>query len=168
MGGYLQGGLIDIKPEASITDVPDVAAVRRGNALAAAMSRGYVAVSCASRGRNSDGTDGTDGVGKGNAQIIDLKAAIRFLKKNDAVIPGSSGKIVSDGTSAGGAMSALLGVSGNSEMYAKDLEEIGAADEKDDIFACVAFCPIPTTLMSGSSTATIPTRAAWASRRTGK
>jgi hypothetical protein len=57
-------------------------------------------------------------------------------------MPGSAEKIISDGTSAGGALSALLGASGNNPLYEPYLEEIGAAPARDDIFAVIAFCPI--------------------------
>ena len=39
-------------------------------------------------------------------------------------------------------MSALLGASGNSPDYLPYLEELGAASERDDIFAVSAYCPI--------------------------
>jgi acetyl esterase/lipase len=58
---------------------------------------------------------------------VDLKAAVRYLRYNDAVMPGDSDKIISNGTSAGGAMSSLLGAPGNSQDYRLYLEEIGAA-----------------------------------------
>lgn len=57
-------------------------------------------------------------------------------------MPGDAEKIVSDGTSAGGAMSALVGASGNNPVYEPLLEMMGAAKERDDIFAAVCFCPI--------------------------
>ena len=57
-------------------------------------------------------------------------------------MPGSAEKIVSDGTSAGGAMSALLGATGNNQDYEPYLKAIGAADMRDDIFASVDYCPI--------------------------
>ncbi|MFC2424499.1 MAG: subtype B tannase, partial [Fusobacterium polymorphum] len=50
--------------------------------------------------------------------------------------------IISNGTSAGGALSALLGATGNSSDYLPYLKEIGAAETRDDIFAVSAYCPI--------------------------
>jgi hypothetical protein len=76
------------------------------------------------------------------AAITDLKAVIRYLRHNDALIPGSVERIITGGTSAGGALSALLGATGNNPLYDPYLKELGAADERDDIFAAVCFCPI--------------------------
>lgn len=104
----------------------------------------YVLVSPGSRGIETKKTDGT-WIGKAPAGIVDLKAGVRFLKYNDSVLPGDSNKIISIGTSAGGAMSMLLGVSGNNEAFLPYLEEIGAVIEDgigDDVFASQAFCPI--------------------------
>lgn len=39
-------------------------------------------------------------------------------------------------------MSSLLGTSGNNPAYQPMLKAMGAADERDDIFAAVCFCPI--------------------------
>lgn len=43
---------------------------------------------------------------------------------------------------AGGALSAIAGASGNSKDYEPYLEAIGAAKERDDIFAASCYCPI--------------------------
>ncbi|MCD8313012.1 MAG: alpha/beta hydrolase, partial [Bacteroidales bacterium] len=51
-------------------------------------------------------------------------------------------KIISDGTSAGGAMSSLLGATGNHPVYEPYLQAMGAAEERDDILAAVCYCPI--------------------------
>ena len=68
---------------------------------------------------------------------------MRFLKINDKVMAGDANKIISIGTSAGGAMSALLGTTGNSEDYKVYLEEIGAVmDSTDDVYAAQVYCPI--------------------------
>ena len=73
---------------------------------------------------------------------MDLKAAVRYLKANDKVMIGDANKIISNGTSAGGALSALLGATGNSRDYLPYLKQLGAAQAKDDIFAVSAYCPI--------------------------
>ncbi|MDR1466126.1 MAG: alpha/beta hydrolase [Treponema sp.] len=80
--------------------------------------------------------------GRAPAAIVDLKAVVRFLRHNDAVMPGNAERIISDGTSAGGALSALLGATGNNPAYEPYLRELGAAEERDDIFAAVCYCPI--------------------------
>lgn len=105
------------------------------NAMLVALSKGYVVVSPGARGR-------TQKQGKAPAAIVDLKAAVRYLRFNDARMPGDAEKIISNGTSAGGALSVLLGASGNSADYEPYLKALGAADARDDIFAVSAYCPI--------------------------
>ncbi len=110
------------------------------NTVSVALSKGYIVVSPGARGSASE----VDGVftGKAPAAIVDLKSAVRYLRYNDDIMPGNAEKIISDGTSAGGALSALLGASGNDALYKPYLTAIGSADERDDIFAAVSFCPI--------------------------
>lgn len=112
------------------------------NAALVALSRGYVVAAPAIRGRTTQDAAGTY-VGKAPAFIVDYKAAVRYLRHNQALLPaGDTEKIISDGTSAGGALSALLGATGNSPDYAPYLSAIGAADERDDILASMDYCPI--------------------------
>ena len=80
--------------------------------------------------------------GRAPAIIVDMKAAIRYMRYNADVIPGDVEKIITNGTSAGGALSALAGASGNAKEYEPYLKAIGAADERDDIFAASCYCPI--------------------------
>jgi len=106
-----------------------------------ALSKGFVVAAPGARGRTLKGADGLY-TGKAPACIVDLKAAIRYLRHNDKSMPGSAEKIISNGTSAGGALSALLGATGNSPDYEPYLKAIGAAEERDDIFAASCYCPI--------------------------
>ena len=62
-----------------------------------------------------------------------MKAAVRYLHANDNVMPGDAKKIISNGTSAGGALSALLGASGDSNDYTDYLKQAGAAEASDAI-----------------------------------
>jgi hypothetical protein len=80
--------------------------------------------------------------GKAPAAIVDLKAAVRYIRHNEGVMPGNSDWIIASGISGGGALSTLLGVSGNSHLYDTYLEEIGAANASDHIFASAPYCPI--------------------------
>lgn len=107
------------------------------NAIFAALEHGYVVASAGIRGRSSD-----KGTGKAPALIVDMKAAIRYLRHNRAAIPGNVERIITNGASAGGALSALAGATGNSPDYADFLRDIGAADERDDVFAASCYCPI--------------------------
>lgn len=81
-------------------------------------------------------------VGRAPAFIVDMKAVVRYLRHNSDVIPGDPEKIITSGTSAGGALSSLAGATGNAAEYLPYLEEIGAADARDDIFAASCYCPI--------------------------
>ena len=113
------------------------------NASLVALSKGYVVAAPAIRGRTTVGDDGKTYVGKAPAFLVDYKAAVRYLRYNRHRLPaGDTDKIISDGTSAGGALSALLGATGNSREYAAELKAIGAANERDDIFASMDYCPI--------------------------
>jgi len=113
----------------------------KANSLSYALSKGYVVAAPGARGRTLKDKNGAY-TGKAPAAIVDLKAAVRYLYFNDEVMPGDANKIISNGTSAGGALSALLGASGNSQDYLPYLTELGAADTRDDIFAVSSYCPI--------------------------
>ena len=135
VGGYMPG-IIEEPQEES----------RHGgaNAVLYALSNGYVVVSPAVRGRSLKAKNGYE-TGKAPALIVDYKAAVRFVRHNRKAgrIPaGDTEKIIASGTSAGGALSALLGATGNAKDYVPYLKEVGAVKERDDIFASMAYCPI--------------------------
>lgn len=111
------------------------------DATVAYLQQGYVQVSPGARGKDTQDANGNY-IGQFPLLIVDLKAGIRYLKANDALIPGSAERIVSVGASSGGAVSAMLGASGNSPLYDSYLAEIGAADATDDIYIAMCFCPI--------------------------
>ncbi|NFO46428.1 alpha/beta hydrolase [Clostridium botulinum] len=111
------------------------------NSLLLALSKGYVVASPGARGRTNESDDGTY-YGKAPAGLVDLKAAVRYLHYNDNNMLGDANKIISNGTSAGGAMSSLLGSTGNNSDYDSYLKEIGAADASDAIYAVSSYCPI--------------------------
>lgn len=106
------------------------------NIALAGLAHGYVVVSPAIRGKTLEH-------GKAPALIVDYKAAVRWLRHNKDKLPaGDTEKIISDGLSAGGALSSLLGATGNAKEYEPYLKEVGAYDERDDIFASAVYCPI--------------------------
>lgn len=106
------------------------------------LKRGMVYVTCGCRGRESLDADGTL-CGKSPWTLVDLKTAIRFLRHNAAVLPGDINRIISVGWSAGGAMSSLIGVTGNHSDYLPFLEQNGAfLEERDDVYAAMVYCPI--------------------------
>ncbi|CAK8053805.1 subtype B tannase [Eupransor demetentiae] len=111
-----------------------------GNAMQEALSKGFVVVSAGARGRDSKVNGKYSGAAP--ATVVDLKAAVRYLKLNDKKMAGDANKIIADGTSAGGAMSALLASTGNNKDYYPYLKAIGAADTSDNIFATYSFAPI--------------------------
>lgn len=113
----------------------------KANAALTALSNGYVVAAPGARGRTTQNENGLY-TGKAPACIIDLKAAVRYLRYNQKHLPGDIEKIISNGTSAGGALSALLGASGNSRDYEPYLAQLGAAETRDDIFAASCYCPI--------------------------
>ena len=127
------------------------------NTVFRALEHGYVVACPGIRGRTSGrkseeffvgGTTVTDEdntgkfVGKAPALIVDMKAVVRYLRHNKGIVPGDVERIITNGTSAGGALSALTGATGNSPDYIPYLVAIGAADERDDIFAASCYCPI--------------------------
>jgi hypothetical protein len=106
-----------------------------------ALAAGYVVVEPGARGRDLVDSAG-DYYGVAPAAIVDLKAAVRYVRYNKGRIPGNTDRIVSSGISAGGALSTLLGASGDSPLYDSYLKALGAADASDAIFALGAYCPI--------------------------
>ncbi len=93
------------------------------------------------RGHDNQREDGSY-FGKAPASIVDLKAVVRYLRHNQGRIPGNMERIFASGGSAAGALASLMGTSGNDPWYQPYLDEIGAAQERDDIYGCLAFCPI--------------------------
>ena len=78
-----------------------------------------------------------------------FKAGIRYLRYNDGVIAGDMDRIFTFGMSGGGAQSALLGSTGDSDLYTPYLEEIGAVMETSDaVDGSMCWCPI-TSLDEG-------------------
>ncbi|MBE5858540.1 MAG: alpha/beta hydrolase [Butyrivibrio sp.] len=154
VGGYMEG----------VLDEPGKDFLGRTNTIFKALKHGYVVVAPGIRGRNTGlktkeffvGGKADEkkpgmppkpefegkAVGKAPALIVDMKAVVRYLKHNKMVIPGNTDHIITTGTSAGGALSSLAGATGNAADYEPFLNEIGAANEKDDIFAANCYCPI--------------------------
>ncbi len=106
---------------------------------------GIVYVDAGCRGREN-GDDYSGGAPWG---VADLKAAVLYLKFNGETLPGDSNRIFSFGHSGGGAQSAILGASGDSELYTPYLESIDAAildrngnKISDSICGAMCWCPI--------------------------
>ncbi|PXW92283.1 alpha/beta hydrolase family protein [Sphaerotilus hippei] len=139
VGGYMPA--LPGRPDERMGPPPAPGTSAPPSAMAVALARGFVVASPGARGRTLRAADGR-WTGKAPAAIVDLKAAVRWLRHNAGRLPGDTERIVSNGTSAGGALSALLGASGNSADFEAELQAIGAAPARDDIFAVSAYCPI--------------------------
>ncbi|MFI1994860.1 subtype A tannase [Actinoplanes sp. NPDC020271] len=107
---------------------------------------GFVYVHAGLRGKDSNTASYS-----GNAPwgVTDLKAAVRYVRYNADLIPGSKEHMVVFGHSGGGAQSAVMGSSGDSELYTPYLESLGAAMKdasgktiSDAIAAAMCWCPI--------------------------
>lgn len=121
-----------------------------GTGLSTYLSQGFVYVYARCRGRNNgtnpDGTAYDSGAPWG---VTDLKAAVRYLRCNDSLIPGNKNRIFTFGHSGGDAQSALMGATGDSEMYMPYLSSIGALMKdsqgkplSDAIDGAMCWCPI--------------------------
>ena len=94
---------------------------------------GFVYVHAGCRGRDAGAPAG----------VTDLKAAVRYLRYTDDVIPGNAERIFTFGMSGGGAQSALMGSTGDSSLYDAYLEEIGAVTGVSDaVLGSMCWCPI--------------------------
>ncbi|WP_329282459.1 esterase [Streptomyces sp. NBC_01451] len=98
------------------------------------------------RGKDSSTSTRSDAAPWG---VTDLKAAVRFLRYNRSVLPGSTDDIVLFGMSGGGAQDTVAGTSGDSPLYYPYLRTIGAAMEdakgrslSDAVAGVMAWCPI--------------------------
>ena len=132
VGGYLPG---------PADDPQRVAWPTNATTIQQALKRGYVVVATGIRGRTTLDQAGKR-VGQAPAFIVDMKAAIRYVKYNQDRLPGDTNRIITNGTSAGGATSALVGTSGNTAYFEPALTALGAAPATDDVFAVSAYCPI--------------------------
>lgn len=94
---------------------------------------GIIVIFAGARGRDAGAPAG----------VTDFKAAIRYTRYNRALLPGDMDSIFSLGMSGGGAQSALIGATGNSELYTPYLEAIGAVmTESDAVKGSMCWCPI--------------------------
>ena len=111
-----------------------------GNGVKDYTDAGFIYLDAGCRGR--DNAEAPDGV-------TDLKAAVTYYRFNGDVLPGDTEKVFTFGHSGGGAQSAIMGASGNSELYNIYLEDIGAAmvDKDGNILSnaiegAMCWCPI--------------------------
>lgn len=112
---------------------------------------GFIYVYAGMRGRDNGYDESGNLIYSGGAPwgVTDLKAAVRFIRYNQNVLPGDTDAIFVFGMSGGGAQSAVMGASGDSDLYTPYLESIGAAMYdangqalSDAISGVMAWCPI--------------------------
>lgn len=109
------------------------AALTAYTSLTEYMDAGFVYVHAGCRGRDAGAPAG----------VTDLKAAIRYLRYVNDTMPGDAEKIFVFGMSGGGAQSALVGATGDSELYDPYLEQIGAVQGVSDaVYGSMDWCPI--------------------------
>lgn len=116
------------------------------NGISTYTNEGIVYIYAGCRGRNEGETDYSTGAPWG---VTDLKAALRFVRYNALSIPGNHGRTFTFGMSGGGAQSAIVGASGDSELYTPYLEAIGAVMKDDNgntisdaVCGSMCWCPI--------------------------
>lgn len=119
--------------------------------LSTYLDAGFVYVYAGFRGRSSGYESSGNDVFSGGAPwpVVDLKAAVRFLRYNAGVLPIDPTRIFTFGFSVGGGVSALMGTTGDSELYTPYLEAVGAATHdaeghelSDKVFGSASWCPI--------------------------
>ena len=130
VGGYMPSQAMTAKVENG-----------KPNSVVYALSRGYVVAAPATRGRTNKASDGNF-IGKAPAVIVDLQAATAYLHANDSTMPGNANRIITNGTSAGGAVSLLQGAAGNSSDFQPYLQALGAATAATNVYAVSAYAPI--------------------------
>lgn len=121
--------------------------------LAPFMEAGCIYVYAGFRGRSAgyDTASGKNELYPGGSPwpVVDLKAAVRYLRYNAGSLPCDASRVFVFGFAAGGGVSAVLGSSGDSALYTPYLESIGAAthDAKgasisDAVFGSASWCPV--------------------------
>ena len=113
----------------------------------------YVYAGCRGLSGSDSSVDGTAPWG-----ATDIKAAIRYLKYNESMIPGNEDRIFMLGAGEGGALSTIVAASGNSNFYTPYLEHIGAVIHdrngrsiSDGVYGCICWSPTITSGMNNAA-----------------
>jgi hypothetical protein len=154
-GGSVNGYTAETAPVVIPVNTPGYSAMEAPtgyvNGVSSYTQAGFVYVGAGARGRANGYDESGNLVYDGGSPwgVTDLKAAIRYLRYNASALPGDSERIFSFGMSGGGAQSALVGATGDSDLYTPYLESIGAAmaDEagnalSDAVMGSMCWCPI--------------------------
>lgn len=130
--------------------------------LAPYLEAGCVYVYAGFRGRSAavDTATGSDALIPGGAPwpVVDLKAAIRYLRYNAACLPCDANRVYVFGFGAGGGLSAVLGASGDSALFDPYLAEIGAVTHdstgvtvSDALAGSASWCPVTSYDMADAA-----------------
>lgn len=115
------------------------------------LQAGFIYVYPGLRGRSSGYESAGDGMYSGGDPwpLVDLKAAVRYLRYNAGELPCNTSRVFTFGFSAGGGVSALMGCTGDAEVYLPYLEKIGAATYdaegeplSDATYGSASWCPL--------------------------
>ncbi len=115
------------------------------------MQAGFVYIQAGLRGRDNgyDASGNLSYSGGAPWGVTDLKAAVRYIRYNAAVLPGDTASIFIFGMSGGGAQTSVMAATGDSALYTPYLEAIGAAmvdaagkPISDAVLGAMAWCPI--------------------------
>lgn len=115
------------------------------------LQAGFIYIYAGMRGRDNGYDTSGNLIYSGGAPwgVTDMKAAVRYVRYNKDVLPGNTDNLFVFGMSGGGAQSAVIGASGDSELYFPYLESIGAAMYdangqyiSDAVNGVMAWCPI--------------------------
>ena len=113
------------------------------------LKAGIVYVYAGFRGRSGGYESTTQEYFSGGAPwlVADLKAAVRFLRYNAAVLPCDTSRVFAFGSGGGGGIGSLLGVSGDAPVFQPYLEALGAAthdiegnDLSDGVYGLATWC----------------------------
>lgn len=135
--GEQNGYTADTAPIVMPVETPGYAAMAAPtgyvSSVASYTEAGFVYLYAGCRGRDAGAPAG----------VTDLKAAVRFYRSAEELLPGDTGRIFTFGMSGGGAQSALMGATGDSALYDPYLEAIGAVEGYSDaVYGAMCWCPI--------------------------
>lgn len=130
--------------------------------LAPYLEAGCVYVYAGFRGRSAgyDTASGSDELFPGGSPwpVVDLKAAVRYLRYNAQALPCNTERVFVFGFSAGGGVSAVLGASGDSALYDPYLASIGAVTHdaegnavSDALAGSASWCPVTSFDMADAA-----------------